>query len=324
MAALIPSANRTAIPYRFREKDAQAIIKTVTFHRAEYSGNPIEFKSKTHAKIRSSISTPFSRRPVTDLGAFHELPLELLWDIFLRLDIQSVFRFRQVNRIARQSVDSLKEYNLVATHGLDAYCALLQTHSTLHASLHDFVSVLSISSCSQCGCYGGFISLLTWQRCCFCCIRHAPELQVRTLASLRSQINLDKVQLRELQTLKTLPGEYTREQKHGELTYSKRRLNVTSLHQAVMSIESPSRAHKLLSAKRTHRAGEKGLYRFSSDTFDMAWSISKRVYDHEGFLEHFQWCGEAQRLWKSSKRGKVRPKGMPKEIQIMCCCKACD
>jgi hypothetical protein len=36
-----------------------------------------------------------------------------------------------------------------------------------------------------------------------------------------------------------------------------------------------------------------------------------KVYAQDGFLEHFQWCEQAQLLWESSDEGSKRPPELP-------------
>ena len=53
---------------------------------------------RKHADIRPSIATPFQRTSDTGLGSLDQLPLELFLDILYRLDVQSLLKFRQINR----------------------------------------------------------------------------------------------------------------------------------------------------------------------------------------------------------------------------------
>lgn len=99
-------------------------------------------------------------------------------DTLLRLDVHSLFKFRQSNRRPRHAVDSLKQYQMIALHGLNLFCALLRTRLAVGISLLDFHNALCLKSCSLYGKFGGFMSLLTWKRCCFKYLKEAPETQV--------------------------------------------------------------------------------------------------------------------------------------------------
>lgn len=42
----------------------------------------------------------------------------------------------------------------------------------------------------------------------------------------------------------------------------------------------------------------------------MEWGYEARdkVYDRDGFFEHFKWCEQEQLLWESSDQGQKRPR----------------
>lgn len=104
------------------------------------------------------------------LGSLDRLPLELLHDTLFRLDLHSLFKFRQTNLRSRQMADSLNQYQMVITHGVNILCALLRTR-------------LAISI--------------------------TPEGKVQTLAAARKQLHLTKAQSVQLTSFKALPGIYT-------------------------------------------------------------------------------------------------------------------
>jgi hypothetical protein len=47
------------------------------------------------------------------------------------------------------------------------------------------------------------------------------------------------------------------------------------------------------------------------------WEFEARdkVYAQDGFLDHFQWCEQAQLLWRSRGEGKNRPPELPVSAQ---------
>jgi hypothetical protein len=61
------------------------------------------------------------------LGSLDQLPLELLHETLFYLDMHSLFSFRQTSLRSRQTVDSIKQYQMVVSHGLNLFCALLRT-----------------------------------------------------------------------------------------------------------------------------------------------------------------------------------------------------
>ncbi|KAJ5807710.1 hypothetical protein N7447_011166 [Penicillium robsamsonii] len=140
----------------------------------------------------TTVYPSFSSRPVNTLkyalGSLDRLPLELLFDTLYRLDMCSLFKFRQITLRSRQLVDSLNQYQRVVSYGLNLFCALLRTRRVIDISLLDFYNALCTKACNFCGEFGGFISLLIWKRCCF----RSSKTQVRTPASVRKQFHMTK------------------------------------------------------------------------------------------------------------------------------------
>lgn len=337
MTALMPRGYRSATEYPLREEQTDAIVQVTAYHRKDYCRSVIWFSPREHVGIRLSIATPFRRTPDTGLGSLDRLPLELLNDVMLRLDIHSLFNFRQTNLRSRQTVDSLKQYQVVVLHGLNLLCALLRTRLATSVSLFDFYYALCTKACALCDEFGGFISLLTWNRCCFKCLQGALETQVQTLAAVQRQFHLTKAELDQLRSFKTLPGIYSME----ESAY-KSRITVVSVHQAILV--SGQQPHALAQAqpadagrnrkfnfmgacalphydRRTGRvehgmscagcqlALEKGI--IGSRGEQWAFEARDKVYAQDGFAEHFRWCEQAQLLWTSSGEGKNRPAELP-------------
>ncbi|KAK3361002.1 hypothetical protein B0T24DRAFT_513652, partial [Lasiosphaeria ovina] len=156
----MPRGYRSVTEYSFREEQTDAIVRAAAYHRKDFCRSVIWFSPREHAGIRMSIATPFQRTSNTGLGSLDQLPLELLYDILLRLDMYSIFNFRQTNLKSRETVDSLKEYQAVVSHGLNLLCALLRTRLAISVSLSDFYRAFCTKACTLCGEFGGSISLL--------------------------------------------------------------------------------------------------------------------------------------------------------------------
>ncbi|EXK33786.1 hypothetical protein FOMG_11024 [Fusarium oxysporum f. sp. melonis 26406] len=337
MATIMPRGYRSATEYRFSEEQADAIVCTAAYHRKDYCLSVIWFSPSEHFDVHQSIATPFQRTSNFGLGSLDRLPLELLRDTLVRLDAHSLFKFRQTNLRSRQAVDSLKQYQLIVLHGLNLFCALLRTRLAVDISLLDFYNALCLKSCGLCGEFGGFISLLTWNRCCFKCLKEAPETQVQTLSAARKEFRLTRVELDHLRSFKTLPGIYSME----ESAY-KSRIAIVSLHQVSLICRQQSyvpRQAQLASSERNRKfnfMGSCALPYYDSRTGNVEhgmscagcqlalekdiigtkgekWAFEARdkLYARDGFLEHFRWCEQAQLLWKSSCEGKTKPTELP-------------
>ncbi|KAF5005918.1 hypothetical protein FDECE_7676 [Fusarium decemcellulare] len=332
---------RSDVEYHFREEQADAIVRTTAYSREDFRRAVISFPHGEHEGIRSSIATSFRQLSVeAEPSALERLPLELLRNIIFLLDIGSVFAFRQASVGCRVTVDSLKEYQLSVSHGLDLFCALLRTRLALTVSLPDFYSALSTKACALCGRFAGFISLLTWTRCCFRCVECALETQARPLSYLKRMLRLTKAQIAQLTTFKTLPGAYT-----VSGTSCKSRIIVASVDQAEIISGWQLGRQLWREPDQPVEVGGDKKYNFMSTCVlpyhdartgkveqgvscagcqlaleksiigarDETWALeaSNKMYSQDDFLDHFRWCEQAQRLWISSEQGNRTPDELP-------------
>ena len=332
--------HRSETEYDFLEDQADAIAQTVGYHRNDFPFSAIWFSPREHADIQKSIATPFRPASGVGLGALDQLPLELLHDVVLRLDMHSLFLFRQANLRSRQTVDSLQQYQMVVSHGLNLFCALLRLSLATGVSLLDFYKALCTKACRLCGAFGGYMSLLLWERCCFnCCNSLAPETRVGHLFNVQRQFPLSKAQLTQLKVIKAFPAAY------GDTPRFLRN------HRFMMA--SPLQAFLLLGGRRDefktmevwwnpnwNRMGSCALPYFDCPTGKVEHGIScagcqlavekrvlgdmnerwlvearEKLYAQDGFLEHFRWCKHAQLLWESSCGGTRQPAELPLFVQ---------
>lgn len=119
--------------------------------------------------------------------------------------------FRQVNRRSRQAVDILPEYQAVATHGLNVFCALMRTRLGYYVTLWKFYIVLCTERSCSCTGFGTFVFLPAFQRYCFRCIQNSPATEMIPFVTLRKSLDLSRQSLARLRHFKTLPGIYTME-----------------------------------------------------------------------------------------------------------------
>ncbi|KAJ6179294.1 hypothetical protein N7519_009755 [Penicillium mononematosum] len=336
MATLIPRGYRSTTEYCFDEAQADAIVRTTAYHRRAYCLSVIWYSPHEHVGIRPSMASSFQQASKVGIGYLDRLPLELLFDILYRLDMHSVFKFRQISLRSRQIVDSLNQYQSVVSHGLNLFCTLLRTGLAIDISLLDFYDALCIKNCTLCGEFAGFISLLVWKRCCFKCLQESPETQVRTLASVRKQFHMTKDN--QLRSFKSLPGIYSMNE-----STQNTRITIVSLYQATATLAYKRQPHTTSQAQASSDRNKKFNFMASCalpyydkqtgtvergiscagcqlaiekdiiGTRDRDWGYEARdkVYARDGFLDHFRWCEQAQLLWRSSGEGRNRPPELP-------------
>lgn len=188
--------------------------------------------------IPTTIFQPLtSSAPVAKLGQLGLLPLELMTNVCLSLDIASAFSFSQVSRHARAAMASIREFRLVGKHTAGCLWVYLNTRVASHVDMVDLFSALTTSSCSFCGQFGDLLSIPTVQRCCLRCFQHEAKLQPSFLIELtRGVIGIPSANIikRHFPVLRTIPDSYGW---NHSLVSSSRRLYLSLRgHQAVLPL----------------------------------------------------------------------------------------
>jgi hypothetical protein len=155
MTTWMPHPNEASLPeyhsklaYSIPADQADAIVRMSAYHRKDFDSAAISFPPRIRHKATSEL-LPF-RKPQTSLGKFDGLPLELINEICLQVDIKSVPNLRVTNARARQVLDALHKYQIVTKHAQDPLRALIRTQSASRVTLQDFHLLLCTQGCSLC------------------------------------------------------------------------------------------------------------------------------------------------------------------------------
>ncbi|KAF2450029.1 cyclin-like F-box [Karstenula rhodostoma CBS 690.94] len=327
----------SSVAYAYPENHARAIIKTVAYHRKDFDLEVIWFPAHTPSDAASSLAADH-QKPTASLGELDKLPLELIINICWQLDIESLFRFRQVNARGQQIVNTLHEYRVIIKYALNVFLALLRTRKTPSVTLEEFYSLLCTQECSVCGKYGNLVYLPTWVRCCSSCLHsNSPATNTTSLGSVKRLLSLSQDALQNFPRFKTLPGIYGTT----ESSYKHRIICVPTQHviaayekgyneKPILSCFSPPHQKYALDFKACcvlpvynpqNRQVEYGVSCAGCEVFlqdvvsrlHQKWAFVARdmVYSHSEYLEHFAWCEQAQLLWEESAHGMREPEGLP-------------
>lgn len=157
----VPNMATSTPPYLLTASQATARASVCGYHRRDFDLAVTWFAPDEHASIAGSIATTV-REPATSLAVLDSLPLELIHAIILQMDVRTAFHFRQINLRARQVVNQLHEYKIVAAHALNGFCALLRTGTAERITLAELYRCICTNVCSICkGRYGNLVQLLT-------------------------------------------------------------------------------------------------------------------------------------------------------------------
>ncbi|KAI2822907.1 hypothetical protein CBS63078_6805 [Aspergillus niger] len=326
-----------ARPSQFEDIPENEIIELTSYHRRDFDLAVIRINPHDHEHARSSISQPLEPLSTsTGLGQLQLLHLELIHEVCLYLDIESLFRFRKVSRCAQQYVSTSRFYRETTTHALDALCVLLRTKVANRFTLAELFAALCTRDCTLCSSsFGGFLFLPTLLRCCFSCLPKGrlPQLVPYTDAKwyISSKSKTKSSGLASLlPVLRTIPGIYSMQ----EVSIKGRKQLVTmddlirivgskpsSDEEAIWTAarsysnlpfmattalpyldRASGRVEEGVSCSGCQVSLEEALTEESRLGPD-GLGIRDRVYSHEGFIGHFRECLKAQEVWKLRKNG---------------------
>lgn len=115
-------------------------------------------------------SRPKRNRPAATLGDLKDVPLELMQQVFMDLDIQTLVNFCFVNRRALEMVEGSHQTSEIMTLGEGAIRGMLRTGTAKGTTCREFYDMLCTYKCKTCGHFGGYIYLITFTRVCIKCL----------------------------------------------------------------------------------------------------------------------------------------------------------
>jgi len=324
-----PDKTRSGTEFVLEEENKDSIVRIATYHRRDYDRSVICLDPGDNVFVPASLLDVFPRQPIAHLGTLNQLPLEILHEICRYLDFNSLFQFQQINRRSRQIVGALRLYRPLVEYGQDFFRILMKSRVAEQTSTSELFNAFCSERCAVCGLFGDFIFLLSCTRCCVDCLNQAPHFQAVALSAAAKEFRTTPESLRKkVPSLCTIPGLYT----IGKVPWKKRIdiVAVSHLQQLQPSKGQEVRAiqgkpihsflaaaalpyfddltkshHQGLSCKGCQIAVELGLVTLRGN--GTGWKARDRVYSYDGFLQHFQWCAQAQDIWRSSLEGGSDP-----------------
>jgi hypothetical protein len=306
--------------------DADAILGVTSYNRADFELPVVTVHPSQHDAVRSTVFQPLGDKSRHsdfdfDLGRLGRLPFEIVSLICLELDVTSAVRFSHVNRTAREVLTSIREFRHLSAHALEGLCVLLRTGLASHVNALDVYSTLTTQNCSLCGSFGGFMFLPTAARCCLTCLASAPAMQVAYLSRVADATGVEAGALQKrLPVLHTLPDsrrcivavqphalEALRNERglgeaEAEAAASRWPDSLTLRFQAATSLPYLDR----MTGEVQSGVSCKGCQlAFEGDFLDDHLELRDRFYSRQGFMDHFEECAAAQKLWSSSQEGTV-------------------
>ncbi|KAH8733112.1 hypothetical protein GQ44DRAFT_781942 [Phaeosphaeriaceae sp. PMI808] len=113
---------------------------------------------------------PIRLPAVEGIGVLDTLPTELLDEVLLELDLDTLFTFRRVNRRAKEVVDCLPQYEAIVTYAPNTLMGIQNIKTGSWITCRRLYEKLCTPECSDCGNFGGYLHLIACNRLCSPCL----------------------------------------------------------------------------------------------------------------------------------------------------------
>ncbi|KAF2669015.1 hypothetical protein BT63DRAFT_248319 [Microthyrium microscopicum] len=144
----------------------------------------------------------------SSLGRLSRLPLEILHETLVHLDIQSLLCLSHVCAQSKAIVDSIPIFSKLATHASHIFTIFHQAKILNLHSISTLYEALQSDRCVSCGAHGPFLHVLLASRCCAICSMVNQSLWVTSLPLAMQAFALTKEQVGSLQVMWSIPGKY--------------------------------------------------------------------------------------------------------------------
>ena len=149
--------------------------------------------------------------PAVGLDTLDQLPLEILGHIVSSLDISAIDQFKAMNRRSFEAVNTHPQFKIINLQAHDTLRGLRAIKTDHMITVEALFEKLCTSQCSECGDYGGYIYLVTFERvCCRCFTEKDRYLPLREIDAVK-KFGLTLEILRTIPRFQGYPGHYGEE-----------------------------------------------------------------------------------------------------------------
>ncbi|KAM7187254.1 hypothetical protein V8F33_011345 [Rhypophila sp. PSN 637] len=242
-------------------------------------------------------------------GNIGRIPVEIMDRIISFADVDSVTKFRQVNRLARRYVEMNLNYKLLVNHAPMPFLGLVKNGLGARHSLFDLAATLQRDLCEVCSTeYGTLVFLGNNIRCCWYCLHYRDcswLFDVTRNLGVPERVYVPRLPYQENETepRRSVPVAFLSEHEY-RVRCTAAIAHVDPGDKSVL--ERPSFCLGCpVAAKKLSRTGMIDLLypHISAHGESMRYDFhhpgmrfSKRI-----FMEHFKWCSEAQHIREKKK-----------------------
>ncbi|KAK2764395.1 hypothetical protein FQN54_009089 [Arachnomyces sp. PD_36] len=187
--------------YAYRWKEPARPMLNIYHYRKRYGVDNPQFGLADFEKKESTQS-------VVSSGLLGKLPVELLYKIFLDLDIFSLEMVRELNAYFKRVLDGFREFRLLKQHASETFRIMYGVDIHHVWTLSEIFTEFTHPWCRTCGRFGPFVFLLTFTRCCYNCLLDHEDYELAPAYDLAIYYMLTKEECRKLPVLRSLRNDY--------------------------------------------------------------------------------------------------------------------
>lgn len=132
-------------------QDVKKIMKVVAVEPDQKHDNDKFYHASTrYQSMVHLLSTRFKTKRIQDLGMFDGLPMEVIIQILLDVDLKTYLALRQTNRAMRVLLTQLSEYKMLTTVAFNVFDAVFDAGIASHVTLRQLHGLLCEHNCMIC------------------------------------------------------------------------------------------------------------------------------------------------------------------------------
>lgn len=261
----------------------------------------------------------------SSLGILDRLPAELLHEVLINLDFQSITRFSRVSMRGKHILQCFPEYRDLMNHAPHALAALGQTKLIQLHSVSQLLTALRTERCATCPEFGVYLFLPTCDRCCWQCLRSNPSLRVISPTAAGRAFALSPKMVRQLPVMLSLPGTYGVARKSTQVAH--KLVSVSAAKELAISIYGCAENLAQVVVRRTPNTQAAYTDRYLQAVFSDATSSDSLMIPNQGGVgvdryfgmasipfpslairddvEHGLWCKGCESTYKQYKNGQL-------------------
>ncbi|KAI5465235.1 hypothetical protein BGZ63DRAFT_478851 [Mariannaea sp. PMI_226] len=190
-------------------QQSQLIYKDLRLNDHTLDDNlfPIPYQPQSHY---------FHSNPSASLGDLGRLPSEILQEILIQTDLQSLLHFRISNGRALEFVDSIPKFKAITSYARNALQGIISIKTGSWITSRTLFEKLCTPDCEECGDFGAYLYLITCKRVCFLCLTQDKQYLPLRTRQASQKFGLEIETIKALPCMRVIPGIYSPNEKRAK------------------------------------------------------------------------------------------------------------